>query len=72
MLPAKVIVKSCEIAFPCTTLVIRFDNALLITVPVVGDDAAIDVLLAEQILRILFDLCPLHYYAVMGILHEMC
>ena len=72
MLPSEVVVETVEVALSRPTLVVRFDNALLITVPVVGDDAAIDVLLAEQILRILFDLCPLHYYAVMGILHEMC
>lgn len=72
MLPTKIIVEPCEIAFPCPTLVIGFDNALFITVPVVCDDAAIDVLLAEQVLCVLFDLRPLNDNAVMGVLHEMC
>ena len=71
----KVIVEPCEVAFPCTALVVRLNNALFVTLPVVCDDAAVVILLAEQVLCILFDLRPLHYNSVMGIrktLYSLC
>ena len=54
------------------TLVVRFDNVLLFTVPVIGYDAAVDVSVTEKIRCTVLFLCPLHYNAVMGILHELC
>ena len=71
----KVIVEPCEVAFPCTALVVRLNNALFVTLPVVCGDAAVVILLAEQVQCILFDLRPLHYNSVMGIrktLYSFC
>ena len=67
MLPSEVIVETVEVALSRLTLVVRFDRALLFTVPVIGSDAAV----GEIRCTVLF-LCPLHYNAVMGILHELC
>lgn len=40
MLPSEVIVETVEVALSRPTLVVRFDNVLLFTVPVIGYDAA--------------------------------
>ena len=57
------------IALSRPTLVVRFDNALLFTVPVIGYDAAVGVPVTEKIRCTVLSLCPLHYNAVIGILH---
>ena len=44
----------------------------LFTVPVIGYDAAVGVPVTEKIWCTVFFLCPLHYNAVMRILHELC
>ena len=54
------------------TLVVRFDNALLFTAPVIGYDAALGVPVAEKVRCTILFLCPLHYNAVTEILHELC
>lgn len=43
MLPSEVIVETVEVALSRPTLVVRFNNALLFTVPVIGYDAAVGV-----------------------------
>ena len=53
-------------------LAVRFDNALLFTVPVIGYDAAVGVPVTEKIRCTVLFLCPLHYNALTGILHELC
>ena len=72
MLPSEVIVETVEVALSRPTLVVRFDNALLFTVPVIGYDAAVGVPVTEKIRCTVLFLCPLHYNAVTGILHELC
>ena len=72
MLPSEVIVETVEVALSRPTLVVRFDNVLLFTVPVIGYDAAVGVPFAEEVSCAVLFLCPLHYNAVMGILHEQC
>ena len=72
MLPSEIIVETVEVALSRPTLVVRFDNVLLFTVPVIGYDAAVDVSVTEKIRCTVLFLCPLHYNAVMGILHELC
>ena len=64
MLPSEVIVETVEVAFSRPTLVVRFDNALLFTVPVIGYDAAVGVSVTEKIRCTVLFLCPLHYDAV--------
>ena len=49
MLPSEVIVETVEVALSRPTLVVRFDNALLFTVPVIGYDAAEGVPITEKI-----------------------
>ncbi len=66
MLPSEVIVETVEVALSCPTLVVRFDNALLFTVPVIGYDAAVGVSVTEKIRCTVLFLCPLHYNAVTG------
>ena len=72
MLPSEVIVETVEVALSRPTLVVRFDNVLLFTVPVIGYDAAVGVSVTEKIRCTVLFLCPLHYNAVMGIFHEQC
>ena len=72
MLPSEVVVETVEAALSRPALVVRFYNALLFTVPVIGYDAAVDVSVTEKIRCTVLFLCPLHYNAVMGILHEQC
>lgn len=72
MLPSEVIVETVEVALSRPALVVRFDNALLFTVPVIGYDAAVGVSVTEKVRCAVFFLCPLHYNAVTGILHELC
>ena len=43
MLPSEVIVETVEVALSRPTLVVRFDNALLFTVPIIGYNAAVGV-----------------------------
>ena len=47
MLPSEVVVETVEVALSRPALVVRFDNALLFTVPVIGYDAAVGVPFAE-------------------------
>lgn len=49
MLPSEVIVETVEVALSRPTLVVRFDNALLFTAPVIGYDAALGVPVAEKV-----------------------
>ena len=49
MLPYEVIVETVEVTLSRPTLVVRFDNVLLFTVPVIGYDAAVDVSVTEKI-----------------------
>lgn len=72
MLPSEVIVETVEVALSRPTLVVRFDNALLFSAPVIGYDAALGVLVAEKVRCTVLFLCPLHYNAVTEILHELC
>ena len=48
MLPSEVIVETVEVAFSRPTLVVRFDNVLLFTVPVIGYDAAVGVPISSE------------------------
>lgn len=41
MLPSEVIVETVDVALSRPTLVVRFDNALLFTVPVIGYDTEV-------------------------------
>ena len=70
-LPSEVIVETVEVAFSRPTLVVRFDNAFLFTLPVIGYDAAVDVPFSEKVWCAVLFLCPLHNNAVVGILHEL-
>ena len=72
MLPSEIIVETVEVALYRPTLVVCFDNILLFTVSVIGYDAAVGVPVTEKIWCTVFFLCPLHYNAVMRILHELC
>ena len=72
MLPSEVIVETVEVAFSRPAFVVRFDNALLFTLPVIGYDAVVSIPFAEKVWRAVLFLCPLHNNAVMGILHELC
>lgn len=48
MLPSEVIVETVEVALSRPTLVVRFDNVLLFTVPVIGYDAAVGVPISSE------------------------
>ena len=72
MLPSEVVVETVEVALSRPTLVVRFDNALLFTLPVIGYNAAVSVPFAEKVWCAVLFLCPLYNNAVMGILHELC
>lgn len=56
MLPSEVIVETVEVALSRPTLVVRFDNALLFTAPVIGYDAALGVPVAEKVRCTVFPL----------------
>lgn len=58
--PSKVVVEPCEITFPRPALVVRLDDALLIAVPVVGNDATVNVSLPEEVWLLVLGLCALH------------
>ena len=60
MLPSEVIVETVEVALSRPTLVVRFDNALLFTLPVIGYDAAVSVPFAEKVWCAVLFLCPLY------------
>ena len=70
--PSKVIVEPCEVAFSRPALVVCLYDALLVAVPVVGDDAAVDLFLSEEVWRLILNLCTLHDDAVVRVLHEVC
>ena len=72
MLPSEVVVETVEVALSRPTLVVRFDNALLFTLPVIGYNAAVSVPFAEKVWCAVLFLCPLYNNAVMEILHELC
>ena len=71
MLPSEVVVETVEVALSRPAPVVRFDNALLFTIPVIGYDAAVSEPFTEKVRGAVFFLCPLHYNAVTGILHEL-
>ena len=54
MLPHEVVVQRVEVPLPCPALVVEYDDFLLRALPIVGKDAAVDVLLAEEILHLRF------------------
>lgn len=65
MLSSEVVVETVKVAFSRPTLVVRFDNTLLFTIPVIGYDATVGVPFAEKIRCAVLFLCSLHYNAVM-------
>ena len=65
MRPSEVIVLTIEVAFRRSAPVVIGDDVLLGVVPVVGEDAAVHILGAEQPFRLgrralVADFCPLH------------
>ena len=48
MLPSEVIVETVEVALSRPTLVVRFDNVLLFSVPVIAYDAAVGVPISSE------------------------
>ena len=73
MLPHEVVVQRVEVPLPCPALVVEYDDFLFRALPVVGKDAAVDVLPAEEVLhlRVILNLGALDDESVVSVFEEL-